>query len=223
MPMTEGSTAPSRPGLALALLVTLAALVVLAASRPSGGAAAPSPKSEESHPTLEAKGCLSCHRFGGHGGKGSDLLFVSSGEWTTSGFTASLWNHGPRMWKLSEGTKKTLGRFEKGEVAAILGELAAQRPFIKEKPGNPAQGKKVFVAKRCGACHAAPDAVVRSGPAAVRRVDGTVALFEALWLGVPAMMEDPSYAKDWPKMTPQEMRDLAAYLGKSGGVIPSGR
>ncbi|HEX6513800.1 MAG TPA: c-type cytochrome [Chloroflexota bacterium] len=113
--------------------------------------------------------------------------------------------------------------FASGHSAAPVHDLPAQLTPAPGVPGDPNAGRTLFVARGCEGCHTlsgVPEATGVAGPrldnVAVR---GTIAGDQipgtpenlARWIFDPASLK-PSTTMPRPGVTPEEARDLAAFL-----------
>ncbi len=166
---------------------------------------------------VESKGCTGCHRIGGRGPtKGSDLLFASGGEWTASGFAASLWDHGPRMAEHFEKAGRTLPTFTAAEMAELFGELNRARPFSKEAAGNAKSGRLTFRNSSCSTCHDEPGEKNSSkGELDPESVSTLPHLAAGLWRSIPMMVKSQKERKrPWPHLAGHDVRNLQAFFAQ---------
>jgi mono/diheme cytochrome c family protein len=145
------------------------------------------------------KGCVSCH------GSETALAGRIRGR-TMTDIAAEMWDHGPRLAALAAPPAV----FQTGEMRELLSYIWAQQFF--EDARNPAQGRHVFVSKKCADCHekAASDAPNLASGA--RHFSGP-AMIAALWRHGPAMLvRMRSSGIPWPRLSAAEMSALIAYL-----------
>jgi mono/diheme cytochrome c family protein len=117
---------------------------------------------------------------------------------TLTDIAADMWNHAPKMAQ----PPPQLGL---GELRQIVSQLWSQT--ILQDSGSAADGKKVFAAKNCGACH----------PASRGGTFSPIAMISILWRHGPRMLQEMEAKKlPWPKLTGRQMSDLIAYLNAGG-------
>jgi mono/diheme cytochrome c family protein len=101
------------------------------------------------------KGCARCHRVRGlgDGATGPDLARLESG----TGFfeiAAAMWNHLPRMRAATRGQDTDWPRVTPQELSNLIAFLfTAQSHHVA---GDPVTGARLFAARGCAQCHAAP-------------------------------------------------------------------
>jgi mono/diheme cytochrome c family protein len=107
----------------------------------------------EGRQVFMAKGCIKCHAIRGEGGKeAEDLgkrakLFYKS----LTQIASSMWNKGPTVLAKMAQTQTGIPKFTPKEMADLLAYLYFLH-FIDE-PGNPGNGKKVYLEMGCAKCH----------------------------------------------------------------------
>jgi mono/diheme cytochrome c family protein len=145
---------------------------------------------------FEQKRCVQCH---------TDDSIVTRrvrGESLTD-VAAQMWDHGLRM-------PAATVHLEPGEMRELLSYGWAGQFF--QSGGDPARGKKVFVAKRCSVCH---DDKSSNAPALSRGKQGVsgITMVSALWRHGPTMLSLMTEKKiPWPRFDSREMSDMIAYL-----------
>jgi hypothetical protein len=116
-----------------------------------------------------------------------------------------MWNHQPKMATVP-------ATFDAPEMRDLVSYLWAQQFF--EDSGNPAAGKQVFAAKRCGACH---DDASSGAPklTASGRSFSAVTMVSTLWHHGPRMLElMNSKSIPWPHFEAPELSNLIVYLNE---------
>ncbi len=157
--------------------------------------------------------CATCHSVKGVGGKSAPALGPQSGQaYTPNVMVSSLWSHVTKMWDAMERagiSAPKLTAQQSADLFAYFGGVATG-----DKPGNAAQGKKVYEAKLCASCHDnqyfAPDLSSHAG----RVTAFTMA--EGLWdhgRGMLSRMVSRNAA--WQTLTPDELGHLIAYLNSN--------
>jgi mono/diheme cytochrome c family protein len=172
-------------------------LVYLRSTRAPGLADDFSPGPAESGEKLfVSKGCAACHR-------GALTLEARPTRYSLTDFAAAMWDHSFR-------TVHNPPPLSYEEMRLLVGYLVSTQ-FYEER-GDLKQGKRVFAAKRCGACHDDPS----SGAPARSAMAGRMTSFDmvaALWKHGPEMLNRMRLRKiSWPRFGGSEMADLAAYL-----------
>jgi mono/diheme cytochrome c family protein len=168
-----------------------------------------------------AKSCAQCHAVGGKGGTTGPALdsFKRSNSPVLMG--AALWNHGVQV----ADTLATRGiawpNFQRTDVADIVAYIVTAtqdegRESGRVVPGIPERGEKLFADKGCATCHAVG---VEKSPTAAPRL-----ATQAHHVGASefAGLMSNHGPKVWtamrqrglpvPRLTGQEMADIAAYL-----------
>jgi cytochrome c2 len=161
------------------------------------------------------KGCIKCHAVWGEGENiGPDLSQIHEGHhMTAAGLVAEMWNHGPRMWEqmMAKGVEhKQITQEEMADIFAFL-------YFIRftDEPGDPAKGKEVLQAKRCGECHSLGGKGGQIGPDLTRWAMYTnpIVWAQLMWNHATQMKaEMEKKGIPWPEFKDNEMVDLIAYI-----------
>lgn len=159
------------------------------------------------------KGCINCHSIDSKGKTvGPDLSQIEFLGSATE-LAGVMWNHGPEMWAKMKEKNRPRPIFEGREMADLIAYLY----FLKfsDKPGVPANGEKLFVAKGCAGCHA----VTARGPAVgpdiskIRGQISSIQMAQLMWNHAPKMATVMQKGKvPWPEFKGKEMPDLLAYL-----------
>jgi mono/diheme cytochrome c family protein len=169
---------------------------------------------------VQEKECLSCHSIRNKGGNSGPAFDKLSIYISPLYMAQALWNHGPEMEK--ELYKKGLKRpkFESGEIvdlSAYIREASrgTQREQVYMSPGNPQQGKTVFIDKNCVRCHTlnGEDDGIGTDLTEID-LDLSVTEIAGLMWNHGAEMEELMIEQNiaWPKFNGKEMADLIAYL-----------
>ncbi len=164
---------------------------------------------------LKQRHCIDCHSVGGEGGKTApDLTRRTGEEFTPATLAASIWNHGPAMWRAMRQQNMPVPAVSIQELQDLYAYFFALRYF--EPAGDAARGKAIFVTKHCNQCHSlvdlngsGPGPPVPKWPALADPVLWT----ENMWNhGSTMAAEFQNRRLAWPKFTVQEMTDLMVYL-----------
>jgi cytochrome c len=167
------------------------------------------------------KGCSSCHPLSGKGKEGEPGLDQFPQNISPVFLTQSIWNHGPVMianmvklgikWPVFEGT----------EMMDLLEYIKLNAKGVKETafitPGNPREGKQVFVSKGCIKCHAVRGEGGKEAEDLGRRAKtfykSLTQIASSMWNKGPAVLGKMSQTLlGIPKFTSKEMADLIAFL-----------
>ncbi len=159
------------------------------------------------------KGCVKCHALKGEGGKiGPDLGKIDFGD-TQLDLAAKIWNHIPSMILSMERTrmiKPTLNGQEFAEISAYL-------YFLKffDEPGNPAQGRALFIEKGCQSCHPFTGKGKQGGLGLDQFPQNITPIFlaQAIWNhGSDMITQMVRLGIKWPEFKGTEMMDLLEYI-----------
>lgn len=168
-----------------------------------------------------AKSCVQCHAVGGKGGSTGPALdsFKRSNSPVLMG--AALWNHGVQVADTMAARGIAWPSFQRTDVADLVSYIvtAAQdegRETGRVVPGIPERGEKLFADKGCASCHAV--GAGKSPTAAPRLATQTHHVSASEFAGL--MSNHGTKAWDVmrqrglpvPRLTGQEMADIAAYL-----------
>ena len=153
--------------------------------------------SRDGEAVFRAKGCAGCHS------SVSQLSKNTRGQ-TLTEVAAAMWNHEPILSKAGS----TPAKFAPGEMRDLLGYLWTQQFF--EDRGSTAAGRRVFVSKKCAACHEDSSKAPKLG-----RLEGFsgATMVSALWRHGPSMLgQMKKQGVGWPRFEGSQMADLIAYL-----------
>jgi len=153
------------------------------------------------------KGCIQCHSPQGE----LDLSKKKDFPRTLAQLAGMMWNHSYKMWKGMEEKGIERPALSPQEMANLVAYLFSTRYF--DDPGNPEEGKKVFVKKQCNLCHAkgtpGPNLTVLKGQIS------PILMAQTMWNHGPEMLEKMRKAKvPWRRMDGREMADLMEYLNR---------
>jgi cytochrome c551/c552 len=166
---------------------------------------------------LREKGCTGCHAVGSSGStvSASSLSRPLNREYTPAGFTATLWNHAPRMFAAIRKEKGSLPQLSDAEAADLFAYFASLRYF--EPMGEAARGARLIHSRKCAECH------LSSGPGGLiehwRTISDPIDLAAKMWNHQPRMSEEMNKRGIRPpSLTAQDLTDLVVYVrGLPGG------
>ena len=171
-----------------------------------------------------AKGCEKCHAINGVGAKIGPDLAKSTRPHSFYDVAAALWNHLPRMTERMKQLGITRPELTSQEAGDLIGFLYTLGYF--DRPGDAATGRKLFVDKKCSVCHSVGGVGGSVGPKldSLKQFASPMYLASAMWNHGVAMAEAmKAQGIERPTMTPQELRDLSAYLAPATGAPPRAR
>ncbi len=158
---------------------------------------------------LRDRGCIICHKIEGHGGDTApDLASRISRNYTPAHLVSVIWNHIPRWQATLEKS-----RLSDDQAADLYAFFVSRRYF--ELPGDAGRGKRVFVERRCAACHgiAQPDSAEANPIAAWRSLRDPIAFAQEMWNRPQVMVQAMArQAVHYRRLTPQDVTDLLVYL-----------
>jgi cytochrome c2 len=153
------------------------------------------------------KGCVQCHFSKGQ----LDLSKKKDFPRTLAQLAGATWNHSPEMWKSMEEKGIKRPSLSSGEMADIVAYLFSSRYF--DEPGDPGQGKAVFVKKQCNLCHAKGSKTLNLS--SLKAQISPIFMAQTMWNHGPEMLEKMRKAKvPWQKIDGKEMVDLMEYLNR---------
>ena len=166
------------------------------------------------------KRCVECHSVGGKGGTvGPDLGGMKTYA-SPIALAASLWNHGPKMAEAMEAKGIARPTFKGSELLDLIAYINTVSPrpaqgALHVLPGRAIEGHRLFIDKRCVLCHQ-PGAKAGAGPPDLVEREAHRSLIEfaaAMWNKAPRMTQAmQSRLGSIPRLTPDEMSDIVAYL-----------
>ena len=166
------------------------------------------------------KQCATCHAVGGRGGDVGPDLGALKQHASPIALASAMWNHAPKMAEVMKARGIARPTFKPGELNDLIAYVRAATPRaplgqVYVLPGRALDGRRVFVEQRCVVCHALATAGGEERPNLVARV-GTRSLIDfaaAMWNKAP-LMEQAAAARGipTPRLRPEEMADLVAYL-----------
>lgn len=156
------------------------------------------------------RGCAACHTVRGRGSPtkkapelgpdlGPDQLRRSVSE-----LAGVLWNHGTLIWDTASGAGKDKAEkkpFNVREMADLVAYLYSV-VFYGER-GNKDLGRKLFLSRGCQACHEDGD---------IDPITDPIELATKMWNHIHSKEGEDGERQTWPRFTPEEAGQLAAYL-----------
>jgi mono/diheme cytochrome c family protein len=173
------------------------------------------------------KRCIVCHQAGGVGGVVGPNLETIGSRTTPISLAAAMWNHGPQMAEMMRARAVVRPTFKPGELrdlVAYIGATPARDEPLYVVPGEPDEGRRLFVERRCADCHGSGGRGGAAPDLTDRRLHGsTVDFAAAMWNKAPGMTAAMK-ARGIPfvQLQPAEMADILAYLYAVRYVGPAG-
>lgn len=167
------------------------------------------------------KGCNSCHPLSGKGKEGEPGLNQFPQNISPIFLSQAIWNHGPVMIASMVKLGMKWSVFEGTEMMDLLEFIKANAKGPKETafitPGNPREGRQVFVSKGCIKCHAIRGEGGKEGEDFGKRAKvfykSLTQIASLMWNKGPTVLAKMSQTQSGlPKFTPKEMADLISYL-----------
>jgi mono/diheme cytochrome c family protein len=207
-----------RPTFKNSELLDLIAYLKSAAPAPAEGPLYVLPgRSEEGRRLFVDKGCIQCHSVGGQGGLvGPDLVERGLHRSLTQ-FAAAMWNKAPAMLEAMKARGTSLPQLQAEEMADLVAYLYSVRYFAE--PGDTRKGRQLVADKGCLGCHSLDGrgGRVAGDLARVKGLDSPGTVISALWNHSFVMEHRAERRKvPWPKVRPEEMADLVAFLQAQG-------
>jgi mono/diheme cytochrome c family protein len=152
--------------------------------------------SEDGQTLFASKGCAHCHT-------GQLALGPRLRGKTPVDIAVDMWNHQPKM-------AQPAPSLDRDEMRKIVSYLWVRQ--IVQDSGNPANGKKLFAAKKCAACHGDASSGAPNLPSGKGEFSA-ISMISTLWRHGPRML-DRMHARQirWPVFNDRQMSDLIAYL-----------
>jgi len=174
-------------------------------------------RSEEGRRLFLDKRCILCHSVGGVGGQVGPDLGERGLNWSLTQFAAAMWNKAPKMMEAMRAREIAVPQLQAEEMADLVAYLYSVRYFVE--PGHPGKGRQALADKGCLGCHSVAGAggKVASDFARVKGLDSPGTVISALWNHSFIMEHRAERRKvSWPKLRPEEMADLVAFLQAQG-------
>jgi|CXWL01.1.fsa_nt_gi cytochrome c2 len=164
------------------------------------------------------KRCVDCHAVWGQGSQiGPDLGRVSRSQLSSSELTAQMWNHVPRMVAL-------LKQYRISEVTLTRDEMADMFSFLYfarqlDQPGDPREGSRVLVERRCAECHSLEHERDQVGPDLTRWAGNVnpIVWAQLMWGHGTGMAQAMKLREiEWPKLDDDDLANIIAYVRSIG-------
>ena len=163
---------------------------------------------------LSVRGCTSCHPVtGSGGGSAPDLGLVAGNNVSPAELAATMWNHGPKMWKLMDESNLTIPALSEFEIVNLFAYFYSLR--YVDPPGDSQRGEEVFERNKCSHCHNRTPSETKKGAGPpvsswvgmVNRVDWV----QQMWNHGAGMAKKIELrGMEWPEFTLGEMVDWSA-------------
>ncbi|MBI3004414.1 MAG: cytochrome c [Ignavibacteriales bacterium] len=162
---------------------------------------------------FEQKSCSNCHVGEGKRKRiESGLIKIDLKKGVTE-VASAMWNHGQAMLQYMQQASIHWPRFQGNEMADIIAYIY----FLgfEDHEGSDRRGGRVFGEKGCNSCHVKGGEGKGPDLASLKKLDSPVRMIQLMW-NHAGDMEDLliTQNKRWPELSPEEMRDLYAYLRK---------
>ena len=170
---------------------------------------------------FDEKGCSRCHPLVGKGKEGEPGLDQFPQNITPVYLSEMIWNHGSVMiaemvrlgikWPTFQGTEM----MDVLEYIRMNARGPREAAFVT--PGNPREGRKIFVQKGCMKCHAIQGEGGKEGIDLGKRAKvfykSLTQIASIMWDKGPTVLAKMAQPQTGiPKFTPKETADLLAYL-----------
>jgi cytochrome c2 len=155
------------------------------------------PATEEGKSLFDER-CAGCH-------KGAAALENKLKDETLTDVSVAMWNHAPMM-------RQSAPDIPAGDMRKIIG-YAWESQFV-EPHGNAEHGKRVFESKKCASCH---NETAGSAPKLtdLPKPFTSISMVSVVFQHGPKMQDRMQQkGTQWPALSPGEISDLTAYLGK---------
>jgi len=169
---------------------------------------------ERGRSSFRSLNCIACHSLNGVGGTSAPDLWRDQGRsFSPYQMAGILWNHAPAMWEAMERQQVARPEVNEQQAADLFVYFFATRLFAA--PGDAKQGRRVFLASRCGECHGI-DSPLRQGIRPVAGWDSLwdpIALAQQMWNHSHDMAQELNRSKvAYPLLSAREMTDLLVWL-----------
>jgi cytochrome c2 len=167
------------------------------------------------------KTCNACHPLTGRGREGALGLNQFPQNISPIFLSQAIWNHGPDMIAQMKNLGIPWPEFKGTETMDLLEYIRTNARGPKEvaylTPGNPRQGRQVFIAKGCVKCHAVRGEGGKEGEDLGVKgkmfYQSLTQVASSMWNKGPTVLAKMAATQSGiPKFTPGEMADLLTYL-----------
>lgn len=167
---------------------------------------------EDGRVLFTEKGCNKCHSVQGVGGRIGPDLAGRAERWSLTEFAAAMWNKGPKMAEAARARDMDVPQLGAGEMADLVAYLYSVQYFAE--PGDAENGQQLVRAKGCLVCHSLGGTGGTSAPDLSQRIgmSSPAEVIASLWNHSALMEANDSLSADWPKFSPAEMADMAAFM-----------
>jgi len=170
-------------------------------------------QADEGRRLFVEKRCIECHSVAGQGARvGPDLVERGVGRSLTQ-LAAAMWNKAPTMMEAARARGIALPQLRAEEMANIVAFLYSVRYFAE--PGDPRRGRELARNKGCLGCHSLEGKGGQIAPdlARTKGLDSPPTVISTLWNHGGVMAHEAQRRRiPWPRLRPEEMADLVAFL-----------
>jgi mono/diheme cytochrome c family protein len=146
----------------------------------------------------------------GVGGRLAPDLAEWGRQWGLTEFAAAMWNKERAMSALLAEREMSMPQIGGVEMADLVAFLYSIEYFAE--PGDAELGEQRLAEKDCLGCHAlrGEGGSTASDLSLLRGLDSPAAVIASMWNH--SLLMEGSEAVAWPRLTPEEMADLTAFL-----------
>ncbi|GIW39484.1 MAG: hypothetical protein KatS3mg076_0061 [Candidatus Binatia bacterium] len=169
---------------------------------------------------FDRKGCAGCHAVGAEA-KPSAPPLAGKRYPSLLEFAAAMWNKQPAMLRAARERGGGLPSFDAGEMADLVAYLATLGFFAER--GDASRGEKLVGTRGCLACHSIGPLGGRSAPdfRSAKGFEDPAGVVAALWNHGSSMARKLREKNiPWPRLEPQDVADLVAFLRELGEEKP---
>ena len=170
---------------------------------------------------FQQQGCARCHSIGKDEGKIGPNLARIHLRGSLLDVAGAMWNHAPIMQAKMDELQISAPKLSSQQMANLIAFLSAYQYYLKQlgKPGDPENGKQVFDAKNCAACHSLQPATGKESCAPSLHGYAKLSpiqIAQAMWNHGPAMAEQfENLGLSQPRFAGTDVADLIAYLQRA--------
>ena len=163
---------------------------------------------------FESEQCIKCHAVNGRGGRiGLDLGRTVNRAYTPAQLASTMWNHAPVMFGAIKAAGIETPKLSPENAADLFAFFYSARFF--DRPGQPSQGKELFLEKRCGVCHGISESRAEGAPPVAKweSLGDPVLLVQQMWNHSYRMRQAFARRKlEWQSLTSGQLDDILQYL-----------